>query len=133
MFDVFISVYVFMYTLNLVDVGDFSLTSRGIYLGSHESSDNKVISNFYIHHLHLIIIIKIIFLRKTALMYLLLINVLLQQLKSSHAAGPDGVPSNILKRHSQLFSIPLTYLFNKSIKSGYFRLLLETIIYNSII
>ena len=41
-------------------------------------------------------------------------------LKSTHAAGPDRVPSNILKHHSQLLSTPLTYLFNKSLKLGYF-------------
>ena len=37
----------------------------------------------------------------------------IQELKSSHVAGPNGVPSTILKHHSKLFSTPLTYLFNK--------------------
>ena len=44
----------------------------------------------------------------------------IQQLKSSHAAGPGGVLSSILKHNSELFSISLTYLFNKSLKLGYF-------------
>ena len=43
-----------------------------------------------------------------------------QQLKSSHAVSPDGIPSSILKHHSELFSTALTYLFNKSLKFGYF-------------
>ena len=44
----------------------------------------------------------------------------IQQLKSSHAVGPDGISSSILKHHSQLLTTPLTYLFNKSLKLGYF-------------
>ena len=44
----------------------------------------------------------------------------IQQLKYSLVAGPDGVPSSILKHHSKLLSTPLTYLFNKSLKVGYF-------------
>ena len=32
-----------------------------------------------------------------------------QQLKSSHVAVPDAVPSSILEHHSQLLRTPLTY------------------------
>lgn len=44
----------------------------------------------------------------------------LNKLKLSFAAGPDGVPSGILKRCSHLLYIPLTYMFNKSLKLSYF-------------
>lgn len=44
----------------------------------------------------------------------------LLKLKMSYVAGPDGVPSCILKKCSHLLHTPLTYLFNKSIKLCYF-------------
>ena len=55
-------------------------------LGTHESSDNNLVRNFLllpIHHLHLMPIIKIIFLKKRTLMYLLLINVLFPSIYSN--------------------------------------------------
>lgn len=44
----------------------------------------------------------------------------LSKLKMSYVSGPDGVPTCILKRCSNLLCTPLTYLFNLSLKLGYF-------------
>lgn len=44
----------------------------------------------------------------------------MKNLKLSHVAGPDLVPSSILKHYHHLLSTPLTYIFNKSLKLGYF-------------
>lgn len=44
----------------------------------------------------------------------------LSKLKSSYAAGPDGVPSYILKHCSDVLCIPLAFIFNKSLQLSYF-------------
>lgn len=42
------------------------------------------------------------------------------QLKVSYNAGPDGVPSSVLRLCSAALVIPLTFMFNSSIRIGYF-------------
>ncbi|XP_075162973.1 uncharacterized protein LOC142235596 [Haematobia irritans] len=42
----------------------------------------------------------------------------LRTLKSTFNAGPDGIPSCILKQCADILSYPLSLLFNKSLKSG---------------
>ena len=83
-------------------------------LGSHESSDNYNLINLFANFLLLPISkeknFDVSFIDQGT------ISKHIQQLKSSHAAGPDGVSSSILEYHSQLLSIPLTYFFNKSLK-----------------
>lgn len=44
----------------------------------------------------------------------------LKKIKVSYNCGPDGVPSCILNRCAESLAMPLTHLFNTSIKYGYF-------------
>lgn len=44
----------------------------------------------------------------------------LKSLKWSYAAGYDGIPSCVLKKCANLLYIPLAFLFNMSLKLGYF-------------
>lgn len=48
------------------------------------------------------------------------ITTLLLKLKSSFYSGPDGIPSCLLINCAEIIAIPLTILFNLSIKHGYF-------------
>ena len=88
--------------------------------GSHESLDNKVISNMFAEFF------ASSYASSTFNMYDVFfidqptVSKYIQQLKSSYAAGPDGVPSSILKHHSQLCNTLLTYLFKKLFKLFYF-------------
>jgi hypothetical protein len=54
----------------------------------------------------------------------------IKSIKSKDAKGCDGIPSNVLKWCAPYISSPLTYIFNKSIKTGIFpaRLKYSTII-----
>ena len=47
----------------------------------------------------------------------------LKSIKICTNPGPDGIPSIILRNCAEMLSYPLTYLFNSSLKYGYFPLL----------
>lgn len=98
-----------------------------------ESSDDKAISNMFAdffastyslaafnnNNLYPYTISESTIINITSINHQTVFNYL-ENLKSSYAAGPDGVPSCILKQCSHLLYIPLTYIFNKSLKLGYF-------------
>jgi hypothetical protein len=44
----------------------------------------------------------------------------IKSIKSKDAKGYDGIPSSVLKWCAPYISSPLTYIFNKSIKTGIF-------------
>lgn len=44
----------------------------------------------------------------------------MRRLKKVYDAGPDGVPSSVLRFCSEALALPLTFLFNASLKMGYF-------------
>ena len=46
----------------------------------------------------------------------------MRKLKSSKSSGPDGIPSDLFKKLASHLSLPLSILFNNSLKLGKFQL-----------